>query len=454
MRITNSTLTTNYLRNLNRNLAAMQKLQNQLSSGKVVTRPSEDPLLVSKIMDLRNTISTNEQYNRTITDTIGWVDTQDGALQGAISTVQRIRELVIYGANGTLSNDDRNAIAEEVKVKVGELADVLNTNFDGRYIFSGTNTTDKPFTPDLVYQGNNNNINREISTGVEVELAVDGKEFTTIIKESVPIDVEQTLGVLLEEIITALENGDSEALSGELLGDLDKHLDNILSFRSKIGAISNRLEAAKERNEAENLNLNNLLSQREDIDLAQKYTEANILNSVYLASLSIGAKILQPSLLDYLRWITVEKIKIETKYLEELEVEYENILNFPNGILGFEHSTRFVLIDFPDNSLFKFLQDVDNVNVCFILINPWDFFEDYEIDIPDKELDTIDLNPEIENSLEVYSIVTLGNSLNESTANLLAPVIINIKAKIGKQYVLTYTSYSTKHKLITKGAGE
>jgi flagellar hook-associated protein 3 FlgL len=276
----------------------MQKLQNQLSSGKVVTRPSEDPLLVSKIMDLRNTISTNEQYNRTITDTIGWVDTQDGALQGAISTVQRIRELVIYGANGTLSNDDRNAIAEEVKVKVGELADVLNTNFDGRYIFSGTKTTDKPFTPNLEYQGNNANINREISTGVEVELAVDGEEFTTINKGQPD---EQRLSDLLKDIITALEDGDSEALSGELLGDLDKHLDNILRFRSKIGAISNRLEAAKERNEAENLNLKNLLSQREDIDLAQKYTEANILNSVYLASLSIGAKILQPSLLDYLR---------------------------------------------------------------------------------------------------------------------------------------------------------
>lgn len=271
----------------------MQKLQNQLSSGKVVTRPSEDPLLVSKIMDLRNTISTNEQYNKTITDTIGWVDTQDGALHGAISTVQKIRELVIYGANGPLSNDDRNAIAEEVNVKVGELADVLNTNFDGRYIFSGTKTTDKPFTPDLVYQGNNNNINREISTGVEVELAVNGDEFTR--------QDGQPLSDLLKDIITALEDGDSDALSGKLLGDLDKHLDNILSFRSKIGAISNRLEAAKERNEAENLNLKNLLSQREDIDLAQKYTEANTLNSVYLASLSIGAKILQPSLLDYLR---------------------------------------------------------------------------------------------------------------------------------------------------------
>ncbi len=148
------------------------------------------------------------------------------------------------------------------------------------------------------------------------------------------------------------------------------------------------------------------------------------------------------------------KIKIETKYLEELDVEKESIINFPNGILGFENSTRFVLIDFPNNPLFKFLQDVDNVDICFILINPWDFFEDYEIDIPDKELDTIDLNPQIENSLEVYSIVTLGNSLNESTANLLAPIIINIKSKIGKQYVLTYTSYSTKHKLIAKGADE
>lgn len=150
----------------------------------------------------------------------------------------------------------------------------------------------------------------------------------------------------------------------------------------------------------------------------------------------------------------MEKLKIGTKYLGELEIENEYIINFPNGILGFENSNRLVLIDFPGNSLFKFLQDVDNANVSFILINPWDFFEDYEIDIPDKELDTIDLNPQIENTLEVYSIVTLGKNLEESTANLLAPVIINIKSKIGKQYVLTYTSYSTKHKLMVKGAGE
>lgn len=280
----------------------MQKLQNQLSSGKVVSRPSEDPLLVSKIMDLRNTISINEQYNTNIRDSIGWVDTQDGALLGATTTLQRIRELVIYGANDTLSNDDRNAIAQEVNVKVGELADVLNTNFDGRYIFSGTKTTEKPFDSSLVYQGNDENIKREISTGVVIELAVNGKEFTTINKVQPDGHIyEQELSELLQEIITALENSETDSLSGDLLGDLDKHIDNLLGFRTKIGAISNRLEAAKERNESENLNLKNLLSEREDIDLAQKYTEANILNSVYLASLSIGARILQPSLLDYLR---------------------------------------------------------------------------------------------------------------------------------------------------------
>ncbi|MDG2764904.1 flagellar assembly protein FliW, partial [Vibrio parahaemolyticus] len=116
----------------------------------------------------------------------------------------------------------------------------------------------------------------------------------------------------------------------------------------------------------------------------------------------------------------MEKI-ISTKYLGNISIEDENIINFPNGILGFENSKRFVMIDFPNNTLFKFLQDIDNENVSFILINPWDFFEDYEIDIPDKELDTIDLNPQIENTLEIYSIVTLGSSLKESTANLLAP---------------------------------
>lgn len=308
MRITNSTLSTNYLRNLTRNLEQMQKYQNQLSSGKEVSKPSDNPLLVSKIMDLSNNILQNEQYNTNISDTLGWVQTQDGALNNISTTLNRVRDLVIYGANGSLSDTDRQAIYDEVEMKVQELMDTLNTNFDGRYIFAGQKTLTKPFSiggDELTYQGDSNNITREISKGVTVDLITDGSKLTTTTGTS---DIDnKDLGKLLSNILSALDVSDDLTgkkvgdLSNGLLGDLDVHIDNFLQIRSKIGAIDNRLQAAESRNESENLNLNTLLSKREDIDVAEKYMEFSVMKSVYQASLSAGAQILQPSLLDYLR---------------------------------------------------------------------------------------------------------------------------------------------------------
>ncbi|MDY0235515.1 MAG: flagellar hook-associated protein FlgL [Gudongella sp.] len=302
MRITNSSLTTNYLRNLSRNLSQMQKYQNQLSSGKEISKPSENPLLVSKIMDLRNSIGLNEQYNTNISDTLGWVQTQDGSLDGVTGTLQKIRELMIYGANGSLAVTDRGAIRDEIVQNIQGLKDTLNTNFDGRYIFGGTETTNAPFEVDadnnLIYNGNSDTISRQIAKGVSTDLISNGD---AIVGSFDIATGENDLGKLLKNVITALEAGDTDSLSGDLLKDVDIAIDKILSTRSKIGAIDNRLEASKSRNESEKLNLTSLLSQKEDIDIAEKYMEYSVMSTVYQASLAAGAKVLQPSLLDYLR---------------------------------------------------------------------------------------------------------------------------------------------------------
>ena len=291
----------------------MQKYQNQLSSGKEVSRPSDNPLLVGKIMSMNNSIAQNEQYNSNISDTLGWVKIQDTALADATGTLQRITDLIIYGSNGSLSDLDRNAIIDEVSMKTEELVDILNTNFDGRYIFAGQKTTQKPFDIKTNESGqkyleynnyiingsgeDNNNLSREISQGVMVKLTTDGTEIVGNTENG------DDLGELLSEVIQALKDGDLEKLTGEngLLGDVQKATDNVVRVRTQIGATYNRLEAAEERNRAENLNLKELLSEREDIDIAEKYMEYMVMTTTYQASLSIGAKILQTSLLDYIR---------------------------------------------------------------------------------------------------------------------------------------------------------
>ena len=145
---------------------------------------------------------------------------------------------------------------------------------------------------------------------------------------------------------------------------------------------------------------------------------------------------------------------IQTKYLGEVEISEEQILHFPKGVLGFENHHDFVILDIFENHHFKILQSLKHPEIAFFIINPWDFFKDYEVDIPDEELAKIDILPNKENNFALFNIVTLGQTFKESTANLLAPIIINLNNKKGKQFILNDQNYTTKHKLFPQGTGE
>jgi flagellar hook-associated protein 3 FlgL len=93
----------------------------------------------------------------------------------------------------------------------------------------------------------------------------------------------------------------NQSLGGELLGQVDDHIDNMLSIRSELGAKANRLDAAKKKNDEETFNMTKLLSKTEDIDFAEKIMQYMMMSNVYEASLSTGAKILQPTILDFLK---------------------------------------------------------------------------------------------------------------------------------------------------------
>lgn len=142
---------------------------------------------------------------------------------------------------------------------------------------------------------------------------------------------------------------------------------------------------------------------------------------------------------------------IKTKYLGELNIDEENILHFPDGLLGFESHKEFVLLDVPDNPYFKFLQDIKNDYISFLLVNPWDFFGSYDVELVDEGLLKIGLSPDAENQMAVFSIVTLGGDFKKSTSNLLAPIVINLQDRKGKQFVLNDSKYTTKHMLFPEG---
>ncbi|WP_236896234.1 MULTISPECIES: flagellar hook-associated protein FlgL [Clostridium] len=175
-RITNSMLSGNYLRNVKRNMNNMQTLQNQLSSGKEISKASDNPYVASRSMQLNGEISYNKQYDENIKDTSNWLDTTDTALSQMGNIFGRIETLLVSAGNGTYKEDERTAIQDEVKEKVNELSQVLNTSFDGSYIFGGTKITSKPTTVVngvLKYADKAGNGISRTATGMNIDLSVN-----------------------------------------------------------------------------------------------------------------------------------------------------------------------------------------------------------------------------------------------------------------------------------------
>jgi flagellar hook-associated protein 3 FlgL len=341
MRITNKMLSKNFLRDMRTNLRNMQTLQQQLTSGKEVRRPSDNPFKVARSMQLHSQINTNKQYNDNIKDTINWLDTTDTALDQVGNVLQRVRELLISGGNAAYGESERRAIKDEISERLGELSQILNTNFDGKYIFGGTRGTTKPVDIDvdpntgnsmIVYHkrgggaldvnstdpkhandGNELNMIKaklsvEISQGVTMEYnvsAADVLEFTNGNGDSVK------LGDLLSRIMNHLSGksadglqDDADAVSklmNEDLRDITDAMNNLLRIRSEVGAKSNRMESARNKNIDENFNLTEILSMTEDIDITEKTMQYAVMQTVYMASLQTSARVLQPSLMDFLR---------------------------------------------------------------------------------------------------------------------------------------------------------
>lgn len=307
MRVTTSLMTKSYIRNLNRQTTKVQKYQEQLSSLKEVNRPSDDPLTVSKILDLNNNITQNVSYLTTIDEAIDWTNVQDAALGQASNSLGRIRTLIQSAANGTMSPQDRLAVKNDVEGEIGSFIDALNTSIGGRFVFAGQHTTDKPFVLGdngaIEYKGTaanitNKNLPREVAPGVTVDLLTDGNRLMNFGDEE-----DDNISNFFGKVLTALssENEDEiSTLGGDLLAEADAAFENVVEMRVNIGATFNRFESAKSRNETENLNLKSILSSKQDVDLAEKYMEYSMEMIAFEATLQIGTRILQTNILNFL----------------------------------------------------------------------------------------------------------------------------------------------------------
>ena len=139
-------------------------------------------------------------------------------------------------------------------------------------------------------------------------------------------------------------------------------------------------------------------------------------------------------------------MNIQTKYFDEVEIDEADIIKFQNGLPGFLDEKQFVLMNLED-TVFQVLQSVETQALAFIVVNPFQFKSDYEFVLDNQVVEQLKI--ESDEDVTILSIVTLKDSLKESTVNLKAPLVINAKTKEGKQYIIQKTDYTTKESIFT-----
>lgn len=146
-------------------------------------------------------------------------------------------------------------------------------------------------------------------------------------------------------------------------------------------------------------------------------------------------------------------MQVQTALLGELNIEKTDIIYFPEAIPGFPEEKQFILIPLDEDSPFYYLQSVQTKELCLITANPFTFFIDYEIKLDGEALDKLEI-PEKEPSIAIYTILTIPEDFKKTTANLLAPLVININNKKGLQFIVQNSDYTTKHFIFPPNSSE
>jgi flagellar hook-associated protein 3 FlgL len=303
-RLSNQMMARNTLADLNNVANDLYRTQRKMSSGKEITRPSDDPFGTTRAVGTRRELEDIQQLKKNVDDARAWQGVTEVALARITDVVQRARELLVQGASDSNSLQQREALAKEIDQLVETAKTEANGAYGGRYIFSGTETNTKPYNigGTDVYNGDGGNIVRTIGPAVSVPVNVRGADFLG----GDPL-VPQPDGLLLSTLRDIASNmragtpAAADALRTTDLQALDRNLDNLNAIRASVGATTNRLETAvlrlRELEEAATEQLNQI----EGADMAKTLTDFSLQQAVYQSALKTGANIVQNSLLNFLR---------------------------------------------------------------------------------------------------------------------------------------------------------
>jgi flagellar hook-associated protein 3 FlgL len=291
MRVTAGMSQRHVLADLRRVQERLATAQSQVSGGKRIEKPSDDPLGAERAMRLNDQLETTGAYRTAVDESRSWLDATDSALSSLSEVVQHVRELTLQAANGSTSDAGRQSIKAQIDQLTEEAKNTLNSAYDGRYIFSGTATDTAPYSAATgdAYQGDSAPVVRQIGPGVSVQVNVTGD------------DVLSGLLPTLRAISAHLASNDTASLGTSDLKAIDAGFDNLTAKRGAIGAVTNRVDAAGSRLDDTTDITTAYLSKTQDADLPQALTDLSAQQTALQAALRGGATLIQQSLMDFLQ---------------------------------------------------------------------------------------------------------------------------------------------------------
>ena len=301
-RVTQQMTASNLLANINQALDRIDTTQQELSTGKKINQPSDNPYGTSLALQLNNQLANLTSYSNNVTDGTGWTQSGNAALSDITNAVQRVRELVVGASNGTQSQTDLSADAAEVNQLIDQIKQDANTQYNGQYIFAGAATSTAPYQAGAndAYAGDTGQVTRQI--GPNTSLAVNA-DLSSVLGTGQTVSGQPAgdnkLLNTLRNISDAMQSGNQSALSSSL-SQLDTNLGSLTGLTADLGATTNRLQMAASRIQSLQASDAQSLSDVQDADMAQTEVDFSTQQAALTAALQAGAHIVQQTLMDFL----------------------------------------------------------------------------------------------------------------------------------------------------------
>ena len=282
----------------------LQDLQSQLTTGQAINKPSDNPGAAVQALSYQSEMARSKQYSTNVTDGLGWLGRADSILSDVQTQLQRASSLAVEGANASVDQAGRNAIATEIDgIRTGLLSDA-NTSYLNRPLFGGTSAATAYNTTTGAYQGDNNTVSRTVAPATTVQINVTGP--SVFGADTVPgpggttIPNPNNVFNVLSQLSTDLKAGNIAGINTDQTA-LSSAISNVSDSQAVVGARYNQLQAAQTQLTTQQSSLQTTLASLVNVDFAKAATDFTLQNNVYQAALKATSMVMQQSLVNFIQ---------------------------------------------------------------------------------------------------------------------------------------------------------